>query len=223
MRLNRTSSPATEPITLAEAKLHLRVDFDDDALITSLAIAAREVIESRLGQSLITQTWELILDYFPSAGGYYNPQIRQVWSSLGGFPSGTGPYPGMLANAGGMIPLYMPPIQSVTSVQYYDFTGTLQTVDPSVYIVSTGFPGRIEPNYSKVWPIARPTVDSVLITFVAGYGSSASSVPEAVKAAMKLMIGNWYENREAVGTGSYMEIPMAVTALLASLEHGGYS
>src|SRR4051794_4197557 len=121
MRLVQITPPSVEPVTLAEAKLHCKVDFtDDDALITSLIAAARMVCETRLRQALVTQTWVLYLDSFPSAGGYYNRAIREVWPSLGGMPSGIGFYPGLVPNSTGVIDIPLPPLQSIVSVQYYD-------------------------------------------------------------------------------------------------------
>lgn len=61
----RTVAPTIEPITLAEAKLSLRVDgADEDTLITGLIVAAREQAESILGRSLTTQTWMMLSDQF---------------------------------------------------------------------------------------------------------------------------------------------------------------
>ncbi len=66
MNLSRTVAPATEPVTLAEAKAHLGVTIsDDDARIQSLLVAAREWVESTTGLALITQTWVAKLDNFP--------------------------------------------------------------------------------------------------------------------------------------------------------------
>ena len=57
--------PATEPITLVEAKAHLRVDFaDDDTLITDLIIAARRYCEGHTNRVFITQTWRQNCDFF---------------------------------------------------------------------------------------------------------------------------------------------------------------
>ncbi|MGB9845891.1 MAG: head-tail connector protein [Desulfotomaculales bacterium] len=58
--------PATEPVSLAEAKQHLRVDItDDDNLITALITAAREYCEGFQNRAYITQTWQLWLDAWP--------------------------------------------------------------------------------------------------------------------------------------------------------------
>lgn len=68
MTLKRISDPGAEPITLTEAKLHLRVEHTvDDDLITALIQAARERAEHLLGRSLITQIWTRVLDAFPTA------------------------------------------------------------------------------------------------------------------------------------------------------------
>lgn len=62
MRASLAVPPEGEPLMLAEAKLHLRVDLnDDDALITALISAAREQVEFLTGQRLMTQTWALEL------------------------------------------------------------------------------------------------------------------------------------------------------------------
>lgn len=60
------TAPAAEPVTLAEAKLHCKVDTtDDDTLVTSLITAARLQAEHQTGRVLVTQTWDVTLDEFP--------------------------------------------------------------------------------------------------------------------------------------------------------------
>lgn len=64
--LSLITPPEEEPITLDEAKAHLRVDFtDDDGYIAALITVAREITEQRTNRALITQTWDYILDDFP--------------------------------------------------------------------------------------------------------------------------------------------------------------
>lgn len=66
MALILTTGPAAEPVSLAEAKAHLRVDQDDeDALIGQLIVAARMFVERTLGLALITQGWSYFLDHWP--------------------------------------------------------------------------------------------------------------------------------------------------------------
>jgi uncharacterized phiE125 gp8 family phage protein len=65
MALVLTAAPAAEPVSLAEAKAHLRIDADDeDALLAALIAAARIFVEKTLGLALITQGWSDYLDFW---------------------------------------------------------------------------------------------------------------------------------------------------------------
>lgn len=69
MQIKRISGPALEPVTLTEAKEHLRVLHNtEDVLIGRAIKAAREHVEGETGRSLITQTWKQWLPAFPRAG-----------------------------------------------------------------------------------------------------------------------------------------------------------
>ena len=64
-----TSPPATEPVTLAEAKAHLRATHaDDDVYISTLIKTARQSIEAQTGLGLISQGWSVFLDDWPDNG-----------------------------------------------------------------------------------------------------------------------------------------------------------
>lgn len=79
-KLILTTAPAVEPVSLEEAKLHLRLDITaDDTLVYSLIQAAREKCEEYTWRALITQTWDLFLDGFPSnAIKLPNPPLQSV-------------------------------------------------------------------------------------------------------------------------------------------------
>lgn len=63
MGLILVEAPAVEPVTLEEAKLHMKVDTtEDDALISVLIAAARKVAEEYTRRAFITQTWEYSID-----------------------------------------------------------------------------------------------------------------------------------------------------------------
>ncbi len=178
----------SDPVTLAEAKQHLRIettDTDDDALVTSLVTAATNWCQSFQGRKYVAQ------------------QVIEKYDS----------FPG----TDGTIVLPYPPLISVTSIQYVDTAGDTQTLSSSLYTVdTTNEPGRIVPAYSEVWPTTRGHINDVTITYQAGYGS-ASSVPAPIKAAIKMMVAHLYENREQVVMGiTAMEVPMGVRELLWS-------
>ncbi len=69
MTLIRTVEPSAEPVTLAEAKAHLRIDHaGDDELLEGLIRAARQEVERSAGLALIDQDWRLVLDRWPRSG-----------------------------------------------------------------------------------------------------------------------------------------------------------
>lgn len=80
MALVMTSGPAVEPVTVSEAKAHLRVDGSaEDVLISSLILTSRLHIEAALGLALITQSWTLLLDAWPTGAAVALP-LRPVQS-----------------------------------------------------------------------------------------------------------------------------------------------
>ena len=73
------SGPDTEPITLAQAKLHARVEHDaDDAMITGFIVAAREDAEHELGRPLAAQVWQLTFDAFPAVEIALGPDVTGI-------------------------------------------------------------------------------------------------------------------------------------------------
>jgi uncharacterized phiE125 gp8 family phage protein len=69
MSLFLTTPPAVEPLSLAEAKAHLRVPHtDDDTYISTLIVSARRRVERQTGLRLITQGWSQFMDCWPQDG-----------------------------------------------------------------------------------------------------------------------------------------------------------
>lgn len=192
MSLKLITAPVAEPIDLATAKLHLRVDTAftaDDTLITALIVAARQGAESLTGRALMPQTWELALHEFPCIN------VTRVCDSKNRF----------VADA---INLPKPPFVSITSVSYVDEVGDTQTIAEADYQLDThSEPAKIMPVYGTYWPATRDQANAVLIRFIAGY-ADADAVPQQIKNWMLLRIGTLYEHREGIASGvSISEIP----------------
>ena len=81
-RAERVTAPSSEPVTLTEAKLYLRVDnTTEDALISDLIVAARMDAEKYLKRSLISQTWQLSYnEYVERAVSLPMPPIANIVS-----------------------------------------------------------------------------------------------------------------------------------------------
>lgn len=79
LRLTRTTDASAEPISLTDAKAHLRVtSTDEDDLITNLIKEVRDHTENYLSRALINQTWKLYLDFFPSVISIPRPPLSSV-------------------------------------------------------------------------------------------------------------------------------------------------
>lgn len=65
MPVTLKTAPTSEPLTVSDVKAHANIDTtDDDALLTTYIIAAREHVEDKINRTLITQTWDYYLDRF---------------------------------------------------------------------------------------------------------------------------------------------------------------
>ncbi len=159
--LVQTIPPYAEPVTLADAKLHSRVDItDDDREFTRIVAGARERAEAETRRQLVAATWEMTLDRFPGTAGYEGAEnyVRD----------GDG-WDGMIY---GEIELPHGPLVAVNSVKYVDTNQVLQTLDPTQYQVdATAIPGRLRPAYALVWPIALWRMSVVTINYTTGYAA----------------------------------------------------
>ena len=112
----------------------------------------------------------------------------------------------------GPIALPCPPLVSVVEIGYTDSSG-LETILPAAdYLVDTTCePGRVLPAYDMAWPVFTPyPTAAVRIRFVAGF----TDLSEPIRQALQLLVGHWYENREATGTAKE-QTAFSVHALLA--------
>jgi uncharacterized phiE125 gp8 family phage protein len=197
MGIRLTQAPAEEPVSLDEAKLHLRVtDSSEDSLIQMLIVAARVHAENVCRRVFVTQTLDLFLDAFPFYTYYgvipgYVPvdQLPSAWMTMRNYA---------VRFRGSRIDLPFPRLQSVDAVKYVDPNGVQQTLDPTLYAVdNVSEPGVLTPKTGTYWPDTLNTTNAVQISFTAGYGD-ASDVPAGIKSWILLRVATLYENREEV-------------------------
>lgn len=176
--LVQIAAPSTEPVTLNEARLQVRLAAGDptteDSLIEQICIpAARRHAEAYTGRSFITQQWRLVLDGFPAC-----------------------------------IELERGDVQQIDSLIYRDMAGVTRTVtwaaasngvqrssDDTLVADLTGGTARITPAFGCVWPINMPEIGSVAVSYTAGYGAAAA-VPQGLKQWILLRVARMYANRE---------------------------
>jgi uncharacterized phiE125 gp8 family phage protein len=165
--LKRTTAPAVEPVTLAEAKNHCRVDTNaDDALIQSYITTAREWVEDYIDRALVTQQLVMRLDAFPL-------EIEL-------------PRPPMIASG---------TATAVTITYVTGEAGGTATLSASEYRVDRdATPGVIRTLYGGSWPSHLLDQNSVTVSWWAGYGDAAS-VPQRVKSAILMCVHELYEKR----------------------------
>jgi uncharacterized phiE125 gp8 family phage protein len=87
------------------------------------------------------------------------------------------------------------PIQSITSITYYDGNNTQQTLSTSKYQLHIGT-REIKIAFLQVLPVSLARWDAWTITYLCGYGSTAAACPGVAKRAMMFLIGYQFENRD---------------------------
>ncbi len=197
--LRVVSRPIVEPVSTAEAALHLRIDTDTSELYGYVA-AARSWAESYLNRALITQTLRFTITPsrppVASFGATINPIIFVAplsWWPLSGVP----------------IELPMSPVQSITQVVQRAPDGTLKTLSADVDFRAdtTNDPARV-----TLLGRGQPIGSDLAVTYVAGYGETSEAVSHPIKQAIKMLTAYFYEHR---GDDDAGDPPAAVKMLLA--------
>ena len=142
--------PVVEPLTLTEAKVHLRRDdiTTDDSLIAALIATARAHIEAVTNRALCTQTLETVMDEWPAEGFFLipRPPLQSVSSVKYTDSSGT---------------------QATWGSSNY-------------IVDTDSKPGRISPGYSVSWPTATlQPVSAIRVRYVAGHGTEFTFTADA--------------------------------------------
>jgi len=183
--MRKVTDPSVEPISLAEAKIYLKVDdTTEDALITLLIKAARIRCEKETGRQLITTVIDHYFDEFPDKDECYD------------------------------FLLYGCPVNSITSVKYYDDSDVQQTLANTVYLLDgVSAPARVSLMYGQSWPSTSERANAIEIKTSCGYGAAGSNVPAALIAGMYLHLGHLYENRQDVTKENMNELPMGSKSL----------
>lgn len=112
----------------------------------------------------------------------------------------------------------MPPMQATEpTITYLDANGDSQTLASSKVRINRALePAIITPADGETWPGTQDVTGAVTVLYSAGYGSAGSSVPSPIVHAIKLIVGEYYDNTRTetiIGT-IITEIPVAAARLL---------
>jgi uncharacterized phiE125 gp8 family phage protein len=191
--LTAITPPVIYPVTLSQAKSHLRVDEDfleDDLYIMSLVAAATDHVESVSDRTLIRRQYRMRFDHFPS------------WDI---------PLPRPPIASGPIAVEYIPSDAVYSPLPFANFREDRDST-----------PAAIRPQWNGTWPTTRGAENDVSVTYWAGYGDSVENVPSPAKHCILLMLAHWYSVRESVVQGGLNPVPMAVEVLLGAINWGQY-
>lgn len=202
--LERVTQPEIEPVTLAEAKRHLRVSDEvgspelpgpDDDDIAGLIVSAREWVEGFTGRALIDQTWRLTI--FSSGHWPFAPINNNL---VAGPITGITRWPleGLLLRRSPIIAL-----GTVSTIDRYGVATELQDVgSPELPLYAVRAPSSKWPRLVAISGTTW-TIGTLAIEYRAGYADrdmspqqGAEAVPMRFKQAMKLWIEAMYDRDE---------------------------
>lgn len=194
-----TVPPAVAPLGAALLRTRLRIDPTGDAGI--------DVADDALLESFEAAAVALI----DGPNGIGVALMAQTWTrSLDDFEP--------------VLELPGAPVVGVSEVRYMDTDGVWQVLDPAAYRVLDGRDRvALVPVLGGTWPKVALAPDAVVVEYVLGSENPALAQP-ALVAAVGLMVGHFWENREAVAAGvSVAELPLGVQHILAHHSRAGAS
>lgn len=242
MSLKLITAPTVEPLSLGDVLIHLRLDETSPELSTgtlvigryylitatttnafytgcavgdtfqatvatalSSTVKVREILEGVYLTTLITAARQ----HVESLCG---PLVTQTWEQyLDSWPTGDA------------IAIERPRLLTVTSIKYLDSDALEHTFAATDYVVDLVL-DRVVLKATTSWPsddlyVANP----IYVRFTCGYGATAATVPQPLRLAMLLLIGQWYENRELITNGvNLASLPFAFDALIANYRVWGF-
>lgn len=175
-----TTPPAIEPVTLAEAKAHLRIGHaDEDDAVSRIIVSARRHIEVQTGLCLIAQGWSCFRDAWPERDE---------------------------------VSLPLAPILAVGDVRIFGEDDIAATVDPAHYYVDNiSRPARLVLRADRVWPLPGREANGIEIQVTAGFGATASTVPQPLREALLQLVAHWYGHRG----DETARLPLSVETIIA--------
>lgn len=169
--VTQTVGPATLAVSLDDAKAHLRVDGSTD-------------------NALITAYLEAAISHVEN---YLSASLitRTLQMKFESWP-----------DLGGGLELFRGPTQAVSSIAYLDENDASQTLSASVYqVLTTVTPTVIMLAPRQSWPTLSLYELPVTVTYTAGYGDTAATIPKPIRQAILLTLGDLYRDREAGSAG----------------------
>lgn len=201
--------PAIEPVTADELRAFLRTNDTDlpDSEAEAFITEARQLIEETYNMALITQSWLLAIDRWPSRG-------REPW-----WDGVRQAHINVLNGAYGDLEIPKWPLQVVDNVTVYD-----ESSNPTNVVVSDTFdvdtyrtPGRITLKQGATLPDASRANNAIEVKYTSGYGDLAADVPAPIRRAVMQLAAYLYSHR-----GDGCEAGMALEDSGASAIMGKY-
>jgi len=220
--LVRATEPTSYPVTLAEAKAHLRIDHSiEDSLIDSLIASATRWAEDYCDRTFCHTQYTMRLDSFYGEIG--SPVQFGLKADGNNIEGRQGTVPNL------DIELPRPPMvqtgtaTAITITYTPSVSGTTATLSATEYRVDrTGTPGVCRPLYGKTWPSHLVDQNSTTVTWWGGYSSDGTSVPAPVKSAVLMIVAHLWRNREMTAEAALNEVPFGVKAMLDTQRWGSY-
>lgn len=192
------TQPTEEPVTLARAKRHLRIDHDEeDSNITAAISGARKYAETHTSRYFLEQTVRMKLAGWPCDG-----VIR-------------------------LEPFGPNEVTEIAGFTYLDVAGDEQTVDAADYQAEfSANPPEIAPAPNTVWPVVEYGRRwPVAIDLTVG-AASAADLDERIGQAILLTLGYWDADRgdaDLATAAASMGLPAGAKRLLDSVWTGAYA